>query len=297
MLNVKIVENMPTPFFIKQTTKDLLVFVFLPLLLGVFIYYYTRPHSIYFLSWIDDSILQSETTSKIQLPYWIIYHLPDGLWAFAFTSIVCIIWQKNTNRQNIGWLLTPVFISILIEIGYGTFDWVDLCFVIIGGILPFIVTQFLNFNYMNNKNNFRKALSLIAIAGFTLFAIASGDSESNGSSSRNSSLDSDSGAEKQWTTVYTFEGNGMKKSSTFELTGGEARLKYSYKSEGGIGMGMFSVYVVDEGKDIMKTGGFPEVMIQSENEESESTIQKNAGRYYLNVNAVGNWKITVEELK
>ncbi len=103
--------------------------------------------------------------------------------------------------------------------------------------------------------------------------------------------------EKQWTNVYTFKGNGMKKSPVFQLTGGEARLKYSYKAPGGIGMGMFSVYVVDEGNDIMKTGGFPEVMTQAENEESESTIQKGEGRYYLNVSASGNWVVTVEEMK
>jgi len=35
---------------------------------------------------------------------------------------------------------------------------------------------------MNSKNNFKKVLSLTAIAGFTFFAIASGDSESSSSS-------------------------------------------------------------------------------------------------------------------
>jgi hypothetical protein len=103
--------------------------------------------------------------------------------------------------------------------------------------------------------------------------------------------------EKLWTTVYTFKGNGMKKSPIFELTGGDAKIKYSYKAPGGIGMGLFSVYVVDAGEDIMKTGGIPEVMTQAENEDSESAIQKSAGRYYLNVNASGNWVVTVEELK
>jgi len=87
----------------------------------------------------------------------------------------------------------------------------------------------------------------------------------------------------------------MKKSPTFELTGNDARIKYNYKADGNIGM--FAVYIVDEGDDIMKTGGFPEVMSQAENEESESTIQKSEGRYYLNVNATGNWKVTIEELR
>lgn len=101
----------------------------------------------------------------------------------------------------------------------------------------------------------------------------------------------------KWTEVYTFKGNGMKKSPVFELTGGVARLKYKYKGQGGIGMGMLAVYVVDEGQDIMKVGGFPEIMTQAESEESESTIQKGSGRYYLNVNAVGSWTVIVEEKK
>ena len=102
---------------------------------------------------------------------------------------------------------------------------------------------------------------------------------------------------EHWTEVYTFKGNGLKKSPVFELTGSDARLKYKYKGQGGVGMGMFAVYVVNEGQDIMKTGGFPEVMTQAESEESESTIQKGSGRYYLNVNAVGSWTVTVEEKK
>lgn len=138
---------MTTPFPIKQSIKDLLAFVFLPLLLGAFIYYYTRPHSIYFLSWIDN-IFQSETTSKFQLPYWIVYHLPDGLWAFAFSSVFLIIWERKVNQKNIIWLLTPLIIATFLEIKYGTFDFTDLCFVIIGSSLPLlyiIVIQFFKF--------------------------------------------------------------------------------------------------------------------------------------------------------
>jgi len=104
-------------------------------------------------------------------------------------------------------------------------------------------------------------------------------------------------AEKKWTEIYTFKGNGMKKSPSFTLSGNEARLKYSYKGQSGVGIGMFAIYVVGEGDDIMKHGGVPEIMTQAENEESEASLQKSEGRYYLNVNAVGSWAIVVEELK
>lgn len=128
---------MTTPFPIKQSIKDSFAFVFLPLLLGAFIYYYTRPHSIYFLSWID-TLTQSEKIFKIGLPYWVVYHLPDGLWAFAFTSFFFIIWERKVSKKNIIWLLMPLVSAVLLEVSYGTFDFIDLCFVIIGGSLPLL---------------------------------------------------------------------------------------------------------------------------------------------------------------
>ena len=134
-------------FPIKQPIKDLFIFVLFPLVLATFIYYFTRPHSIYFLRWID-YIFPLQKTEKILLPYWVVYHLPDGLWAFSFTSIFLIIWERKINKRNFLWLLTPLIISIIIEITYGTFDYLDLCFIIIGGILPLlyiIVTQFFKF--------------------------------------------------------------------------------------------------------------------------------------------------------
>jgi len=125
----------------------------------------------------------------------------------------------------------------------------------------------------------------------------SSDISSPNLQNESTSSPSESTQEKKWTEVYTFSGNGMKKSPSFELSGGDAKLVYKYKAPGGLGMGLFSVYVVDEGKDIMKTGGFPEVFTQAENEESESALQKSSGRYYLNVNASGSWKVSVFENK
>lgn len=150
------------------------------------------------------------------------------------------------------------------------------------------------------NKNLKTFASISVFAFFTFIAFGSGDDKkeaSTGKKSTTENLTSETQEEKKWTKVYAFSGNGMKKSPSFELTGNEARIKYSYKADGGMGMGMFAVYVVDDGDDIMKTGGVPEVMSQAENEESESTIQKSKGRYYLNVNASGSWTVTVEEFK
>jgi len=99
---------------------------------------------------------------------------------------------------------------------------------------------------------------------------------------------------KSYVRVFEFSGNGTKKSSIFELHGNHARLRYKYRS-GEAGMGVFSVFIAPDGEDLMKTGGVPEVMSTADHEDSESAIQKSAGKYYLDVNATGNWSIIVEE--
>lgn len=94
--------------------------------------------------------------------------------------------------------------------------------------------------------------------------------------------------------VFTFKGNGMKKSESFRLTGNDAKLVYKYDA-GNPHAGMFGIYVVEKGHDVMTEGGIPEIMSTQLKEESESAIQKSEGDYYLNVNATGNWEVTVQE--
>lgn len=101
-----------------------------------------------------------------------------------------------------------------------------------------------------------------------------------------------------WTTVCTIKGNGTKKSAIFELSGNEARIVYKYKSNAGTaGMGTFAVYVVNQGEQILKDGGFPEVMIDKDSESGESALHKDAGKYYLDINAMGDWEVVIEENK
>ena len=119
------------------------------------------------------------------------------------------------------------------------------------------------------------------------------DKSSSASSTTTGTTNAEPAKAKQWTEVFTFKGNGMKKSASFHLNGGKARIKYSFKAD----MGLFSFYVVPEGEDVMKEGGIPEVMTQ-QSETSETYITKEEGNYYLNVNSSGgNWTIVVEEEK
>jgi hypothetical protein len=100
--------------------------------------------------------------------------------------------------------------------------------------------------------------------------------------------------ESSYKQIFHFTGTGSKKSETFKLSGNPARLNYKYNTGD---MGVFSIYVVPEGEDIQKDGGIPEVMPDTDKtkDSSTSTIHKDAGSYYLDVNATGKWDITVEE--
>ena len=149
----------------------------------------------------------------------------------------------------------------------------------------------------------KKALKFILIGLGVFFllgiigaVIGGSDSSNTGKTDEPSSLNrsTSSGNSKSYIKLLEFSGNGRKKSSVFELQGNHARLRYKYKSEAS-GMGLFSVYVLSDGQDLMESGGFPEVMSSADHEASESAIQKSAGKYYLDVNATGNWSIVVEE--
>lgn len=97
-----------------------------------------------------------------------------------------------------------------------------------------------------------------------------------------------------WATVATLKGNADSASSTFELSGSEARMKYTFTGSGDMVLG--SIYLLTEGTDLMKDGGIPEVMIQ-EAGPGTTALHKSAGSYYLDVNSAGfkNWTVTIEE--
>lgn len=63
-------------------------------------------------------------------------------------------------------------------------------------------------------------------------------------------------------------------------------------------MALASIYLEEEGTDIMKDGGIPIKMLQKD-ESGETAIHKDAGNYFLDVKAANfdSWTVTVEEKK
>lgn len=121
--------------------------------LGGFIYILFRPSEHIFFDWIRsiglghwlNLIRENSISSNLLLPEWIVYSLPNGLWAFAYALLISIIWRESKS-----WIRYLWFISIpVLVIGYevlqyasiipGTFSMQDIGFGIGGLILGIIL--------------------------------------------------------------------------------------------------------------------------------------------------------------
>ena len=131
----------------KIHTKALLL-VFTVLCFGVLIYATTRTEALYLNQWIANiggeslKYFLQNLFSRISIPYWIIYSLPDALWMLALTLVVLMIWDFKLNRRSIPWIAGAFCVGILFEVGQGfhlvggTFDFIDLISIGIGALIP-----------------------------------------------------------------------------------------------------------------------------------------------------------------
>jgi hypothetical protein len=101
---------------------------------------------------------------------------------------------------------------------------------------------------------------------------------------------------KEWTEMVTLSGSAYSASPTFELTGGETRLKYSF--EGSEDFVVVAAYLEEAGTDLNKDGGIPLLMLDKP-ESGETAVHKSAGEYFLDVRAanIDSWTVTIEEMK
>lgn len=118
--------------------------VALPIVFGTSIYVLFRSQNLLVSSWFenvgfDELIL----TYRNQIDYtffpsWVLTSLPDGLWVFAFTAWIILIWD---GRPPWYWLLSAPFFGIGSEIGQassivpGAYDQFDILFYGLGFML------------------------------------------------------------------------------------------------------------------------------------------------------------------
>jgi len=130
------------------------------LIIGTAIYILFRSTDLLVFTWIENIGLGEEVNELRDwanpilphLPEFILFSLPDGLWAFSFSASILLIWRNEKSKKYL-WLLVPIVFAILPEILQkfklfpGTFDVYDLIMSLTGIGLSLLLTQF------KNKNN------------------------------------------------------------------------------------------------------------------------------------------------
>ena len=123
-----------------------LLFITVALILGGLIYILFRTHEPQFFTlftkfgldnWLN-SVRQSSLSASAILPKWVIFSLPNGLWAFAYTLLILVIWSGSKAKIRYFWLITiPVLVLGFEALQYtgtiqGTFCIQDIIFGVLG---------------------------------------------------------------------------------------------------------------------------------------------------------------------
>ena len=130
-----------------------LLWPLLALAAGGLIYILLRPLEPVFFTWIRTLGLESwlialrgQQDTAHALPDWLVYSLPNGLWAFAYTFLMIRLWRRSRSVVKYVWYLSIpllVFGFELLQLSgtiRGTFSRVDLLFGALG-ILTGVITS------------------------------------------------------------------------------------------------------------------------------------------------------------
>lgn len=137
-----------------KINKTIIFFnIIIPIYLGASIYLLFRATNLNVFTWIhyaraDDIFFTFRNASADLiniLPSGVLYSLPDGLWVYALTFAMCLIWLNDKNLIKYIFLAIGPSAGILGEIGQyfhivpGTFDIIDLLICGLASLLPFLI--------------------------------------------------------------------------------------------------------------------------------------------------------------
>jgi len=130
----------------KNHLQYLLLRVIMPLFLGAWIYILFGAGNIRLVRWaegIPPLKKMRETFEGTDVPDWLVFNLPGGLWIFALLQMVYFVWGNRKKAEN--WIVLCIILAIGHEIGQymawfsGTYDDMDvityLIFIILSVLL------------------------------------------------------------------------------------------------------------------------------------------------------------------
>ena len=136
--------------------NQILIHVIIPMIIGGIIYIIFRDKNLIMFKWFNKigildfiDYLRYLFSNLILLPNWIKFNLPDGIWTYSLTSLMLIIWYRETENFWFLYLFIPI-LGLMFELGQlmkiipGTYDNIDIAFVLIATISPY-------FFILNNK--------------------------------------------------------------------------------------------------------------------------------------------------
>ncbi len=85
--------------------------------------------------------------------------------------------------------------------------------------------------------------------------------------------------------MFTFSGNGAKKSEPFKITGSRFKIKYDCKGD----LCQAFLYKVNS--------NIPELIMNTTGSTKDETIFYGSGEYYIQANTLGSYTMIVEDYK
>lgn len=115
-------------------------YVILPLVLGALPYLILRKDASVFIIAIQKLLrnyfdVDFNHRQAIRLDShwdWVVYNLPDALWAFSLTSFIVLATRTDSRNIKLLYLIVSILIMLVLEITVGTFDWFDVAAMFIG---------------------------------------------------------------------------------------------------------------------------------------------------------------------
>lgn len=92
--------------------------------------------------------LLRELAGSIQVPAWILYYVPNGMWTYSFTIVLACIWINTNNWQKYLWIFFPMTAGIIFEIGQllnllpGTFSHGDIIAHLLASLIAITIVCF-----------------------------------------------------------------------------------------------------------------------------------------------------------